>query len=387
MPKVTVIIPVYNAGLYLQECLESVLSQTLEDIEVLCVDDGSTDDSLEILSAFARNDSRLAVLQQPNAGAGAARNLGLQAARGEYLSFLDADDFFEPTMLEEAYNKCIADAADIAIYKARYFDTGTGRFRPADGVLKINFLPDKIPFSYEDIPDHILVFVSPAPWNKLFRRAFVLERGLQFQEIKRANDLFFTRIALVSAERITIVDKVLVNYRMGVGSNLQSSNHKTPLEFYKAVLAIKTRLVELGVYHAVERSFVNDALSHCLYNLNSLQTPDSFRLLYDRLGTELFAELGIEGRPEAYFIFKRHFEQYTKIVELSSEDYLFYEARDFRNRLTLSVEQAKRMKARLAKTKKQLSKIQASNSYRLGRLITAIPRGILRLFPKSRRAA
>lgn len=101
--KVSVIIPVYNSGQYLQTCLESVISQTLRDIQIICVDDGSVDSSSQILERFAAVDPRITVLHQTNSGAGAARNFGLQVARGEYLSFLDADDFCEPDMLERGY--------------------------------------------------------------------------------------------------------------------------------------------------------------------------------------------------------------------------------------------------------------------------------------------
>ena len=98
--KVSVILPVYNGETYLSECLDAILGQTLKEIEVICVNDGSTDRSPEILREYAARDSRIRVIDQENTGAGAARNNGMAQARGEYLSFLDADDFFEPQMLE-----------------------------------------------------------------------------------------------------------------------------------------------------------------------------------------------------------------------------------------------------------------------------------------------
>ena len=98
-PKVSVIVPVHNAEKYLEQCLSSILGQTLEDIEVICVNDNSTDGSAEVLERFAVDDGRLRVLQSPGLGAGGARNIGLASAQGEYLSFLDSDDFFEPDML------------------------------------------------------------------------------------------------------------------------------------------------------------------------------------------------------------------------------------------------------------------------------------------------
>lgn len=93
MIKVSVIIPVYNVEKYLEECLDSIINQTLKEIEIICIDDGSTDSSLNVLENYKKKDKRIIVLQQQNLGAGAARNKGLDLARGKYLSFLDADDF------------------------------------------------------------------------------------------------------------------------------------------------------------------------------------------------------------------------------------------------------------------------------------------------------
>ena len=101
--KVSVIIPVYNAAEFLGQGLDSLLNQTLHDIEIICVNDGSSDKSLEILKEYEKKDSRIKVIDQENQGAGAARNNGMAIAQGEYLSFLDADDFFEKNMLEESY--------------------------------------------------------------------------------------------------------------------------------------------------------------------------------------------------------------------------------------------------------------------------------------------
>ena len=99
---VSVIIPVYNSEKYLRQCLDSICAQTLREIEIICIDDGSTDGSADILEDYRKKDSRVTVIRQNNAGAGAARNKGLDISRGRYLSFLDADDFFEMSMLEEA---------------------------------------------------------------------------------------------------------------------------------------------------------------------------------------------------------------------------------------------------------------------------------------------
>ena len=114
--KVSVIIPVYNSEAYLKECLDSVVHQTLQDIEIICVDDGSTDASMDILQKYAQKDERFRILEQQHLGGGAARNLGLKEAEGEYLSFLDSDDYFELDMLQKIYLRCKEKKADVGVF-------------------------------------------------------------------------------------------------------------------------------------------------------------------------------------------------------------------------------------------------------------------------------
>ena len=124
--KVSVILPVYNVSDYLRQCMDSIVGQTLKDIEIICVDDGSTDDSLAILKEYEAKDQRVKVIQQANAGAGAARNKGLEIATGEYLSFLDSDDFVDVNMYEQLYLKAKAKDIDVVycncnIYKDKKY--------------------------------------------------------------------------------------------------------------------------------------------------------------------------------------------------------------------------------------------------------------------------
>ena len=147
IPCVSVIIPVYNVSEYLPTCLDSILSQTLENIEVICVDDGSTDNSLAILQKYTERDSRLTVFQQKNKGGGAARNLGLNYALGKYVSFLDADDFFEPDMLEKAYVASEKNNLDILIFNYYYYNTVTENCSLSYDI-KEKHLPELEVFSY-----------------------------------------------------------------------------------------------------------------------------------------------------------------------------------------------------------------------------------------------
>ena len=114
-PKVSIIVPVYNAEEYLEQCLDSIVNQTLKDIEIILVDDNSTDKSPVIMCEYQKNDSRINILKGKGTGAGGARNVGLEKAKGDYLLFLDADDFFELNMAEKMYNRGVETNSDIVI--------------------------------------------------------------------------------------------------------------------------------------------------------------------------------------------------------------------------------------------------------------------------------
>ena len=147
MVKVSVVVPVYNAARYLHECIDSILGQTLEDTQIICVDDASTDGSPAILQDYAERDARLEILvQECTQFAGAARNRGLEAAKGKYLVFWDADDFFEPDALEKLYLQCEKDAADICICGGRVFDMATQRFVASNHFLDLDFFYPRYPY-------------------------------------------------------------------------------------------------------------------------------------------------------------------------------------------------------------------------------------------------
>ena len=115
-PQISVIIPVYNVEQYLSKCLESIINQTLQDIEIICINDGSTDNSLQILEEYAQKDSRMIVINQENQGVGVARNKGLEIARGDYIWFVDSDDYVERNGLDYVYEKSKENNADIVCF-------------------------------------------------------------------------------------------------------------------------------------------------------------------------------------------------------------------------------------------------------------------------------
>lgn len=281
LPLVSVIIPVYNVQNYLKECLDSILEQTEGNIEVICVDDGSTDESFEILHHYEVVDPRVIVLQQSNQGGGVARNTGMKIARGRYLSFLDADDFFEPQMIEKASTALENTGADIVIYRSLTYDTLSGRRAEAEWIFNNEMLPPHQPFSYKDMQDYIFNAFGNVAWNKMFRRSFVESNNLRFQNIYRANDLLFVCSALVLAEKMVTIDEPLVHYRVNMTDNCQATNDKYPLAFFEAFFALKEFLKSQKLYDKVKTSHLNHAVDGVVYNLCSQKTFAGFSRIYD----------------------------------------------------------------------------------------------------------
>ncbi|MCD7801514.1 MAG: glycosyltransferase [Clostridiales bacterium] len=285
-PKVSVIMPVYNTEKYLRESLDSLLAQTFSDFEIICVDDGSTDSSRSILWEYAVRDARIRVLEQNNLTAGAARNRGLSVAQGEYVIFLDGDDFFAPELLESTYQAAVDNQADIVLFDWRRYDNTNKKVQECEQILRYDLIPDTPVFSRRDIPDNILLVTNPAPWNKLFSRAYLLSTGLQFQALPNANDFYFVMGELALANRICVVNKVLVYYRINAKTNTQNGKHRNPLCFLNAITALYNLLNDRGVYEEIKDSFIYVSLSCTLFNLSTVQTDQARWCILDALEQE-----------------------------------------------------------------------------------------------------
>lgn len=335
--KVSVIVPVYNVEKYLKEAMDSIVNQTLKEIEIICVDDGSTDNSSAILKEYAEKDDRIIMLEQENRGAGAARNAGLDVAHGEYLSFLDPDDFFELTLLEEFYKKAISCDADIVVCGSNSYDDQRKRFSNLVGGRNngINYdnLPESDIFSYENIKESIFDTFGATPWNKFFKLSFISEQKIKFQNLFRTNDAYFVCAALGTANRIVLLDRILVYYRTKMKTNSQSTNHMYPLNFYEANLAIKNKLENLSHYNKLEYAIILRILEISRYNLNSQKTLEGFKIVYEHLVDNLDKDFSILEHEE--YILEQNknivnaYNDYKLMLKTPVDEYLALKGRSF----------------------------------------------------------
>lgn len=277
--KVSVIMPIYNACDYIRPAMDSVLYQTLSEIEVICVDDGSTDQSLNVLKEYQARDSRVRIVTETNAGPALARNNGMRRARGEYIAFLDADDFFEPTFLEALYEIAKRDDLDIAISKYDIYNSRRSRFEPVPRTEHSDiYLPGKVT-SKNEHPDHILMSTVGSAWNKLFKRSFVADKQLSFlTDVRMYEDVYFVVTAMSLAERVGKVFDVLIHHRI----HSEQSRAKMFKKYYYQVPVvyrkIKEFLMQNGMYAPLSISFLNLSASRCykIFNLLSHEAKEDF---------------------------------------------------------------------------------------------------------------
>jgi len=370
MPLVSVVIPVHNGEAALRTTLGSVVAQTLRDIEIIVVDDASSDGTRQIIEDFVAQDPRVRYEVGPGVGsASAARNVGLDLATGTYLAFLDADDFFAPTMLESLSNRAREDDADIVLTKFRTVDHVTGDATPADWALRLKYFPARTPISPDELGDYLFFAVNPAAWNKLFRTEFIRGSGLRFQHLRRTNDVYFSYMALALAQRISVVEGYLVDYRVNNPGSLQGSLHESPLEFVKALEQLSGHLKEAGLFEKLERAFVNQAVEISLTNLRKVSSAQAFADLHKALRTDLFSRFGVLNRAPGYFLRDELASQVKAIMELSSEELLF-------SRLRKATDGTARAKAEVRQVLRDMQ--VRANAARLDAVVHSEPPGSLR---------
>lgn len=228
MPKVSVIVPIYNVEKYLEKCINSLLSQTLEDIQIILVNDGSKDNSGNIAKECEKNNkNRIIYVEKENGGLSDARNYGLKYATGDFIAFLDSDDYIEKNAYEEMYNKAIEENAD---------------YVECDFIWEF---PNKIrvdkQYPYKNKKE-MLSFVRVVAWNKLIKRQLITDNNLEFPKGLRYEDVEFTYKLIPFINKFAYVDKPFIHYVQREGSIANVQNERTAeiftvldnvIEFYK----------------------------------------------------------------------------------------------------------------------------------------------------------
>ncbi len=271
---VSIIIPIYNASAFLKDSIGSIVKQTYRNWELICVDDGSTDDSVEIIEKYIYEDNRILLLKQKNMHAGVARNTGLEKAQGDYVIFLDADDYFEPKMLEKLVYTMEQKNVDIIIFNYYSF-SGNKLFRKKH---KMSYSGEvRTPLS---LKENIFQITIGAPWNKFYSMNFVRECKIQFQDTLNSNDIYFTRLTSVYCKNIYFLDERLVNYRVNNAKSLQGNVNKSPTSFARAFEAIYENLMEHNLVEVYRKSIEQYSVDLCITALTKASTMKELSAVY-----------------------------------------------------------------------------------------------------------
>lgn len=242
--KISIIMPVYNLEKYIRKSIESILNQNLKEIELIIINDGSSDNTGEICKEYLKKDKRIKLIEIKNSGQAFARNKGLEIAKGEYIGFVDGDDFIEEVMYEEMYNCCIYNNSDICIIGLREINER--------GQCISEYIPQKI--------DLAEVLKRAYPCNKLIRRNLFMDNNLKFISGKYYEDVELIPKLCIKAKNISIINKIGYNYLKRNGSTTQIRDNKI-LDNLWAYTRIKEYLVSEGIYNLYIDDFsksVND---------------------------------------------------------------------------------------------------------------------------------
>lgn len=257
-PKVSLIIPVYNAEEFLDESIGSLLNQTLHDIELVCVNDGSKDNSLKMLENFAKKDSRVVIIDQPNGGCGAARNKALDNAIGDYIYFFDPDDYILPNALEELYNNAKSNDSDFVIFKIASFRDGEPIDYNSPGFEFEKIFPNvdfnNFTFSYKEVKRHVLLS-SFAPWTKFYKKEFLDKYpDFRFHTNVAFDDVPFHVQSMLRASKISYVPEFFYHYRLSNPNSVNNTASNAP-DILKIVNFVEDFLKSNGFYDEFKEEF------------------------------------------------------------------------------------------------------------------------------------
>ncbi len=262
--QISVIMPAYNSEQYIEESIESILTQSFKDFQLIIVNDASTDKTQQIAERFAKKDSRIKLINLPqNSGAASARNEGIKHIEGKYTIFVDSDDWLLTNMLEELYNHSEKYNLDMNICQAHIFDnekqelTREGSYVNENSFLQYTYLKGKnlTVFSYKNIPTNFFQISLKYTWNKLIKSSIIKKNNLQFDNVKKHNDSYFITMAMLHAKRIGYIPNRLYVYRINRKNAISDIHKKEYQSVYQTFKKIKESLIEMDLYKTLYKSY------------------------------------------------------------------------------------------------------------------------------------
>lgn len=318
MCKISVIIPIYNVEKYLKKCLDSVCNQTLNDIEIICINDGSTDNSLNILKKYSLNDSRIKIISKVNEGQAVARNLGIKESKGEYIAFVDSDDFIEHTMFEKLYSKAKNNNLDITMCKIATYNNQTGEIKDNVWYYMLGVFRDfkKDIFNHHDTKK-FTCNIAVTPYNKIYKTSLLKKNDILFPEGLIFEDEKFFFDTYLRAQKVSIIDEFLYYYRINrKGSTIDLAKENDYKDIIPISKQIRKTFKQTGDYEDYKH-LLNNRLIHLQLARFTQTSPkykeNFFNLMKEDL-SEVLEDKEIENNLESDVKFR-----VSKIIK--SNDY------------------------------------------------------------------
>lgn len=327
--KVSVIVPVYNAEKYLRETLDSILNQTFKEIEVICVDDGSTDSSVSIIHEYMEKDNRIALFFQneESDNAAKARNLGLKKAKGDYLLFLDADDVSEKNLIELVYRKALETEADIVMFNVFVMDTQEEMDVYVNAFVNPSKIRGKEIFVPKNERAQLFQIMGESVWNKLFKKELIIDNDVFFRPLRQCDDYEFVALASVHATKIAVLNRRLLHYRRDAESSQTSDYSVNWKAGYMASYYLKEELERRNLYNIYKISYVNKAVDKITFYMNHIFDIEVFRLFFREIKKKI-KELELLDLDSEEYESLNNFQQICWILKsATAEEYLFWRTR------------------------------------------------------------
>ncbi len=307
--KVSIILPVYNVENYLRQCLDSVINQTLKEIEIICVNDGSTDDSPLILDEYAKKDNRIRIINKKNAGLGAARNTGMEYVKGEYIGFIDSDDYVDISMFEKLYKNAKFNNSDIVMCPMSVVNNNNEEFKNRS-YYNLNCFNDYFynnVFDYKKTKDFIFEIAVNA-YNKIYRTEFIRRIHVKFAEGLIFEDNPFFYYSYVSAKRVSLIRDFLYYHRINREGSIISDADK---RFFD-VIKIQNWVMKIFSTRPDFEEYKNDLLYKRIngvlfryFQVSDIYKPEFFKLIKQdfekiKLTNNEFEALFLQGKKDYY---------------------------------------------------------------------------------------
>lgn len=357
IPHVSIIVPVYNVEKYLRQCLDSLINQTLKEIEIICINDGSTDNSLQILEEYAKKDGRIKVINEKNVGQGAARNNGMERATGEYIGFVDSDDWVDITMFEKLYKNAKYHDSDMVMCLVNVFDENSQGLRydkPYFALECFNKNFNKNVFDHTETKDfffHICVTV----FNKIYRTSFLKKINAKFPEDLIFEDNPFFYKTYLSATKVSLIRDFLYFYRINRPNSTISNVDKRFFDLIKIQNLNKEIFLETNNFDDYKMNLFNYTISS-LFN-RYFQVPKSYRQEFFDLIKEYLKCMGLK---DCELNDLRPYNKNIYLDVMSSQSYKEFELREEKTHLSSEINQ---LTSELNEIKKILNEYLTTKGY------------------------